>query len=675
MYITIGNINKSTRRKPSENAVILLGYLPVTKLDGVPPSERSNRQHELFHTCMNALLEPLIKAGSEGVEMLCPDGEVRLIFPILAAYLADHPEQCLIAPCKENRCPKCLVSRLDLGKPDLSQLRDPKETIEILQLTTLKLDDKKQFTTHGLRPIDPFWKRLPHCNIFSSFTPDLLHQLHKGVFGDHVSEWSQKLMSTPKDEADLRFKAMTTHPSLRYFKKGISLVSQWTGREYKELEKVFLGVLVGAAEARVVSAVKSTLDFIYYAHFEHHTDSSLQKLHEAWESFHERKAVFVDREIREHFRIPKLHSMQHYVHMIKSHGTTDGYNTELPERLHIDIAKDTFGHTNKKEYISQMRLRLQRLEAIRKFTDYLQWAVKGYVPSGVKQSAGGRDNEGDRSDHNEEEVSDLDDEDVDHPTVPTSLQYRVAKKPPLSLSLMAIESEIGARHFAEALERFLHGAGVSRPSLGAEIRCAKYPAFKQFTVVIPSPPQATSEPFISDVIHTRGQPRTTVLVNRELERTDKDRFRWWDIDRERIRTRLTMKRLKPFTGLQAARVRVVFKLPEGLGSYPTPLAYVEWFRGFTVEDPTVSMYKITWSTRNGGQVNAAIIPIDRIARSCHLIPVFGDEIDPSWNQDNIYKKCSDFFLNPYLRHLDFFLLRYLPTQKTRPPRQRGQGTR
>ena len=510
----------------------MLGYLPVTKLDGILKSERSRLQHQLFHNCVKELLAPLIKAGSKGVEMLCSDGEVRLVFPILLAYLADHPEQCLIACCKESRCPKCLVSSLDRGNPIRSQLRDVAETLEILKDVHLKVDEDDNFTKHGLRPVDPFWKHLPHCDIFSTFTPDLLHQLHKGVFGDHVSKWARKLVPG-KDEVDFRFKSMTGHPSLRHFRKGITLVSQWTGQEYKELEKVFLGVIAGAVEGPVVSAVRAALDFIYYAHFEYHTDSSLQELANAWNDFHERKTIFIDRKVREHFNIPKVHSMQHYFHMIKSHGTTDNFNTELPERLHIDIAKDAFKHTNKKDYIPQMRQRLRRHEAVRKFTAYLLWAVKDYVPGGKADQTEPINPDPDP----DEQLGTPDDELDVHPnptksppTNRTSLQHHTAISPPFVMTLADMKSKLKVHRFGEALERFLLKFGSLHPSLHHAVENARYPVFRQFTISIPSPLQVTLEPFIWDVVRAReGEPGGTILAKPDLPIDDDPRIKWWDI--------------------------------------------------------------------------------------------------------------------------------------------------
>ena len=46
--------------------------------------------------------------------------------------------------------------------------------------------------------------------------------------------------------------------------------------------------------------------------------------------------------------------MEHYVKMITLYGSANGYNTKLPERLHIDYAKDAYAATNKKDYIKQM---------------------------------------------------------------------------------------------------------------------------------------------------------------------------------------------------------------------------------------------------------------------------------------------------------------------------------
>ena len=351
------------------------------------------------------------------------------------------------------------------------------------------MDNMDQFGAHGLQPVDPFWRSLPNCNIFSTFTPDLLHQLHKGVFGNHISKWARKTIPR-QDEVDNRFKAMTGHPSLRHFQKGITLVSQWTGQEYKELEKVFLGVIAGAADGTVVSAVQAALNFIYYAHFKCHTDSSLKKLEAAWTDFYERKSVFVDHSVREHFNIPKLHSMHHYLHMIKLHGTTDNFNTELPEQLHIDIAKDTFDHSNKKDYIAQMRRWLQRHEAVCKFTAYLQWAVKDYVPGGKKKRKA-QEFDADPDINEQAPDDDIDDSPAAINSLPTSttlLQHHVAKNPPFTMPLNTINSKFGVCRFAKTLEKFLRESDSLHPSLSHAIKNVHYPVFKQFTVQIPSPP-------------------------------------------------------------------------------------------------------------------------------------------------------------------------------------------
>ena len=53
VYLTIGNIPKNIRRKPSHHAQVLLAYLPTTKLDHIS-NVAAHRQMlaNLFHACM-----------------------------------------------------------------------------------------------------------------------------------------------------------------------------------------------------------------------------------------------------------------------------------------------------------------------------------------------------------------------------------------------------------------------------------------------------------------------------------------------------------------------------------------------------------------------------------------------------------------------------------------------
>lgn len=139
------------------------------------------------------------------------------------------------------------------------------------------------------------------------------------------------------------------------------------------MEKVFLGVVAGAADAAVTRAVRAILDFVYYGHFEVQTTESLTRVEAAWKTLHREKNVFVRLGVRNDFNIPKFHSMQHYVHSIRELCSADGDSTEGPERLHIDFAKLGYCASNRKQYVRQMTRWLERQEAVRRFELYLRW--------------------------------------------------------------------------------------------------------------------------------------------------------------------------------------------------------------------------------------------------------------------------------------------------------------
>ena len=108
MYLTIGNLSKDVRHEPLRHASVLLGYLPVSKLALFV--NNSVAGYCLFHYCMKLLLQPLVDAGRNSMEMVCTDGYICRIFPILAPFIGNHPEQCLVVYCTENCCLKYLVS-------------------------------------------------------------------------------------------------------------------------------------------------------------------------------------------------------------------------------------------------------------------------------------------------------------------------------------------------------------------------------------------------------------------------------------------------------------------------------------------------------------------------------------------------------------------------------------
>lgn len=140
---------------------------------------------------------------------------------------------------------------------------------------------------------------------------------------------------------------------------------------------ILLGLIVdlpvpdGRDSSRIIKSVRALLDFVFLARYPSHTTESIERLQNCLAAFHDHKAVFSDLGVREHFNIPKLHSLSHYASSIQLFGTTDNYNTEQSERLHIDLAKDAYRATNRKDEYPQMAAWLERREKMHRHAAFI----------------------------------------------------------------------------------------------------------------------------------------------------------------------------------------------------------------------------------------------------------------------------------------------------------------
>ena len=145
--------------------------------------------------------------------------------------------------------------------------------------------------------------------------------------------------------------------------------------------KFLLGLIIGLplpggmSPVRLIRAVRALLDFLFVAQYPAHTSETLELLQDALRRFHANKAIFVDLGIRLHFKLPKLHSLEHYMLSILLFGTTDNYDTQYTERLHIDFAKDAYRATNRKDELPQMTAWLERREKILRHEIFIQWRL------------------------------------------------------------------------------------------------------------------------------------------------------------------------------------------------------------------------------------------------------------------------------------------------------------
>ncbi|KAJ7790294.1 hypothetical protein B0H14DRAFT_2293361, partial [Mycena olivaceomarginata] len=223
VYMTIGNIPKEIRRKPSRRAYVLLAYLPTSRLNHIKnKAARRRTLANLFHTCLSFITAPLREAGATGIPIASGDGIWRRGHPIVACYIGDYPEQLLVTCVKTGWCPAGDVEHGSLGDGDSTcSLRSLDKILAALD----RLDEggtiyAKACGEAGIKPVvHPFWESLPYTNIFLSITSDVLHQLYQGII-KHLIEWLKE--SLGEAELDARCRRLPPNHNIRLFMKGIS---------------------------------------------------------------------------------------------------------------------------------------------------------------------------------------------------------------------------------------------------------------------------------------------------------------------------------------------------------------------------------------------------------------------------------------------------------------------
>ncbi|KZV62326.1 hypothetical protein PENSPDRAFT_591568, partial [Peniophora sp. CONT] len=631
VYLTIGNIPKDLRRKTSLQAQVLLGYLPVTKLDGIKNEEQRRRALiNLFHVCIRDILKPLRDVATDGVIMASGDGVRRRCHPLLAAYVADYPEQVLVTGVKNSHCPKGTLNKNRFGTEDPCPLRDVDATVKALNRRSTHPNDYEGYIAAcaavDVKPIKAFWTDYPYADIYQALTPDILHQLYQGMV-KHLIVWLKHVYGAKA--IDARFKCLPANHQLRQFNKGISSLSRVTGKEHQDICRVLLGIIVEmkprheGSHARVLVATRALLDFIYLAQYPEASEDTLAEMDAALKRFHQYKGVFVDMNARAHMNFPKLHSLAHYVRSIRMFGTPDNFNTAYSERLHIDYTKSAWRATNRKDEYPQMTLWLQRREQLLTHRIYIDWCLQGRPAV----------------------------HDMPRAAFPGELKLKktIARHANVkSLSFDKAESLYGAEDFEDKLKEFV--VHLQDPDLTA--REVEERAEDKILGVHSVRAFHRLKFWHADALERDGD-----LVQ-ELPDSIIARPAYKDTQRREQQGRFNTALVDEFGDgkLRIAQVRLIFGFSktqrqkvfgEDEADYPKHFAYVEWFSRTPSNPGRYHGLKYVERTLIDDERVVSILPLDRIKRSVSLIPRFGPRINRTWTADNVLEKCAEFYINSF----------------------------
>jgi hypothetical protein len=311
VYLTIGNIRSKTRNSPSKMAVILVALLPVPpKFASKKAKIRSTQRitnDEILEGVFSLIFEPLEAIAKFGKEMNCSDGMVRQCFLVLAAWIADHVENEILHGLKRMSCVVCEVpvERLGSNAEEVYPTRDYEKYTEIAQRYFDSGDERfaTSLSAVGVKIERNVFAGISRVTIPLLYKPDILHNVYLGIFR-HLMQWIEGFLKKHDRQEifDEVWKALPPYPGFFVPRKAYREVTQWQGKEMRNLGRCILGVFASALRRpspaqlvpfrEAVLCVRALVDFSLMAQYRSHTPETLGYMEQYLKDFHRHKDVF-----------------------------------------------------------------------------------------------------------------------------------------------------------------------------------------------------------------------------------------------------------------------------------------------------------------------------------------------------------------------------------------------
>ncbi|KAI6004187.1 hypothetical protein EDD15DRAFT_2385241 [Pisolithus albus] len=302
---------------------------------------------QLFHSTLGHILKSF-KSGMVKPEVtLFGDGHYWHIIYGLGLYIADYKEQALLTCIVRNWCPQCLAYHNDLD--DDNALHHCRDHMEML-ISEFTLD--ALWNEYGIvGELVPFTHDFLHANIYELIAPDLLHQIIKGAFKDHLVEWVENIA------------AIAPFPGLQRFPQGHHF-KQWMGDDSKALMKVYLPTIEGHVLGEIICTFCAFLEFCYLVQRNTLMEKDLDDLDEVLAWFYRYCEVFKTTGVISSFSLPRQHAMKHYKQLIQF-GAPNGLCSSITESKHVKAVKRPYYRCmNKYHALGQMLVINQHLDKL-----------------------------------------------------------------------------------------------------------------------------------------------------------------------------------------------------------------------------------------------------------------------------------------------------------------------